>query len=298
MAQAIPVQRRTLAGCFRLVSVGSAFAYLLLLSSPALAQAGGSHQAPPPNPPPPPVRPQDSDFDRKHVELESQGPKSSTSGEHDTCFLPPLNGIELATVGVSNLQISSKARKEYAAGCAALKDGKGEVAEESFRKSLKYEPKYLAALVTLGQLQAASQKLEDARLSCTSAQSLDAKYIPPYLCLADIAARSEHWDEVLETSQRALELDPAHDPVAYDYQAAALLNLHRLPDAEKSAIKAIEIDRNHIDPRLHFLLAQIYDAEGKLTQEESELREFLKYAGPSEAAMVNQYLSELKSREK
>jgi predicted Zn-dependent protease len=103
---------------------------------------------------------------------------------------------------------------------------------------------------------------------------------------------------VLESSQRALELDPARDPVAYDYQAAALLNLHRLPDAEKSAMKAIEIDHNHIDPRVHFLLAQIYDAEGELTREESELKEFLKFAGPSDAAMVNQYLSELKSREK
>jgi len=72
---------------------------------------------------------------------------------------------------------------------------------------------------------------------------------------------------------------------AYDYNAAASLKLHRLDDAEKSALKAIEIDRNHTDPRVHFLLAQIYEAKGEREKEEGELREYLK-SGPSDAAMV------------
>src|SRR5262249_22010514 len=154
--------------------------------------------------------------------------------------------------------------------CNSLKDRKYDNAEESLRRAVDIDPRYVLAWVTLGQLLAGQNKLEPARQACERARSADPTFLPSYLCVADIAARSEHWEEVLATSQRALELDPAHDPVAYDYQAAALLNLHRLPDAEKSARKAIEIDRNHIDPRVHFLLAQIYDAEGELTQEESE----------------------------
>ena len=99
-------------------------------------------------------------------------------------------------------------------------------------------------------------------------------------------------------SDRALQIDPSNDPVAYDYNAAANMNLHKLDDAERSALKAIEIDRNHIDPRVHFLLAQIYDAKGELTKEESELQEFLKFADANDARMVKEYLSELQSRQK
>lgn len=282
---------------FRALRPGLVLAFSLIFTAVLAAQKGGtgtgSGRIPPSNIPPP-VKPQSVDFDQKHVELQSQGPKSQTSGERDTCFLPPLGAIEFPTVAVSSLQISAKAKKEYGTACAALKAGKYDEAGEGLRKALKYEPKYLGALVTLGQLQAARQKLDDARGTCTSAQAVDAKYLPAYLCLADVAVRSEHWDEALGFTQRALELDPANDPVAYDYNAAALLNLHRLPEAEKSAFKAIEIDHNHSDPRVHFLLAQIYEAEGEQSKEAAELEEFLKYASPEEAATVKQYLSALK----
>jgi predicted Zn-dependent protease len=270
---------------------------MLTFSCLAIAQgrATGGH---PGNPTPPPPKPQTSTFDERQVQLESKAPKKSAPGERDDCFLPPLTGIQLPTVGVGALQISSKAKKDYASGCNAFKDGKFDSAEENFRKAVNDEPKYLAAWITLGQLLAARQKFEDARAACSNAQSADPMYLPSYLCLADIAARSEHWDDVLKFSARALEIDAANDPVAYDYNAAANLNLHKLLDAEKSALKAIEIDRAHSDPRVHFLLAQIYEAEGEHEKEATQLREYLKYAGPSDAAMVKQYLSELEKQQK
>ena len=61
---------------------------------------------------------------------------------------------------------------------------------------------------------------------------------------------------VLQLSTRALEIDPTNDAVAYDYNAAANFHLHRLPEAEKSALRAAEIDKSNADPRVHFLLAQ------------------------------------------
>jgi hypothetical protein len=36
--------------------------------------------------------------------------------------------------------------------------------------------------------------------------------------------------------------------------ALANLNLRHLPEAEKSALKAAEIDKSNADPRVHFLL--------------------------------------------
>jgi predicted Zn-dependent protease len=82
--------------------------------------------------------------------------------------------------------------------------------------------------------------------------------------------------------------------VAYEYNAAANLNLHNLPEAEKSALRGAEIDKSNIDPRLHFLLAQIYEAKGDRAGEAAQLREYLKFASdPNDVAMVKNYLADL-----
>ena len=84
---------------------------------------------------------------------------------------------------------------------------------------------------------------------------------------------------------------------AYGLNAAANLSLHKLPEAEKSALKAAEIDKSHNDPRIYFLLAQIYEAKGDPTNEAAQLRQYLKFTtDPNDAAMVKAYLAELEKR--
>jgi len=70
--------------------------------------------------------------------------------------------------------------------------------------------------------------------------------LPAYLCLADISARSENWDNVLSLSNRALAIDPSV-AVVHDYHAAANFQPHNLPAAEKSALRAAELDKNNTD---------------------------------------------------
>ena len=220
-------------------------------------------------------------------------PASSKIAKEDSCFLPPLNGLR-QTVGVADLQVPAKAQMEYADACVALRNNKVIEGENHLRKAVKQWPKYLAAWVVLGQLLEAQQKIDEAHDACSRALDADSNYLPAYLCLADIAARSQNWDDVLKLSTRALEIDPSTDPVAYDYNAAAHFNLKHLPEAEKSALRAAEIDKSNIDPRVHFLLAQIYEAKGDRAAETAQLREYLKYASdPNDVAMVKQYLSEL-----
>jgi tetratricopeptide (TPR) repeat protein len=215
-------------------------------------------------------------------------------GDPNVCFLPPLDAVKSPSVPVANLQAATKAKKEYGAACAALKDNKIEAAEEHLRRAVQHDPKYPAAWVTLGQILAARQRPEEARDACTQALTVDPGYLPPYLCLTDIAARTQKWDQALQLSSRALELEPTNDAVAYGYNAAANLNLHRLSEAEKSALRALEIDRNNSDPRVHFLLAQIYEAEGDPAKEAAQLREYLKYVtDPADKEMVKQYLAQL-----
>jgi len=77
---------------------------------------------------------------------------------------------------------------------------------------------------------------------------------------------------------RALELDPVNDAYAYFFSAIAYFNLNQLPEAERRALKAEEIDRDHHEPLIQFLLAQIYEAKRDSVEAASHLREYLKFA--------------------
>jgi len=103
---------------------------------------------------------------------------------------------------------------------------------------------------------------------------------------------------VLQLSSQAIAIDPTAAAIAYEYNAAANLRMKNLDEAEKSAQRALDIDKNNSDARAHFLLAQIYEAKGDRSNEILQLQEYLKFAGDSEdAATVKQYLMQLeKSR--
>jgi tetratricopeptide (TPR) repeat protein len=274
----------------------------ILSVMPVLAQRGGGGNTRPPTPPPqaPTAPTPATNFDQNKLMLDSNVKTiSSQIAKGDNCFLPPLNGVRSATVGIADLQIPAKARKEYEDGCATVKNNKLIEAENHLRKAVKQWPKYSAAWVVLGQILEAQQKTEEAHDACSQPLATDSNYLPAYLCLADISARSQSWDKVLQLSNRALEIDPTTDALAYEYNAAANFNLHNLPEAEKSALRSAEIDKSNTDPRVHFLLAQIYEAKGDRTGEAAQLREYLKHASdPNDVAMVKNYLSELDKQSK
>lgn len=210
------------------------------------------------------------------------------------CFLPPLNSLNAGTIGVLDLQVPAKLQGEYEDGCAALKKGKISDAETHLRKALKQDSRYPAAWVLLGQILQASHRIQEAQDACSRPLSMTSSYLPAYLCLTDISARSQKWDEVLKLSSRALEIDPTENAAAYAYNATANLHLHHLQEAERSALRACEMDRNNTDPRLHFLLAQVYTAKGDLPSAAAQLQEYLKHAtDPDDVAVVNKYLSEI-----
>jgi predicted Zn-dependent protease len=268
-----------------------------LVVTPALAQGGGGRPVPPPNPPAPIPRPMDANFDQKHVEIDSSGGMLRPGTTDDRCLLPPLNGTREPVVNVKSMQVSGSARKEYSAACDAIKAGKIDRATEHLHKAVQVEPQYSAAWVTLAQVLMAQQKVAEAHDACSHAVDANANYLAGELCLAEVAGLEQKWDEMLKFSGRAIDLDPANDSVAYGLNAAANLSLHKLPEAEKSALKAVEIDKTHNDPRIYFLLAQIYEAKGDPTNEAAQLRQYLKFAtDPKDAAMVKSYLAELEKR--
>lgn len=215
----------------------------------------------------------------------------------DSCLLPPLTFITTPMVAANQLRIGAKARTEYQKACAALRLHKTDEGEKHLRRAVQHDTNYALAWVTLGQILAASNRADEAQTACSQASTLASRYVPAYLCLADVAARGHDWNQVLTWSERALEIDPAHDYVAYEYNAAANLNLRQLTEAEKSGLRAVEIDKDHREPRALFVLAQIYEAKGETDNEINRLNEYLKYAdNPQDISAVRAFLLKLENR--
>jgi tetratricopeptide (TPR) repeat protein len=210
-----------------------------------------------------------------------KGDAQTAPGEKKLCSIQPFPGMP-STASVTSLQIPHKAQKEYEHACAALKNKKLPEAEQHLRKATEIYPKYVAGWVMLGQTLETRQQTAEARNACSRASSADPKYLPAYLCLAEIAGREQKWNEVLNLTSRALELDAVRDAYAYFFSAIAYFNLNQLPEAEQRALKAEAIDRDHDEPLLQLLLAQIYEAKNDAADAASHLREYLKLAPESQ----------------
>jgi tetratricopeptide (TPR) repeat protein len=110
-----------------------------------------------------------------------------------------------------------------------------------------------------------------ARAAFTRAASIDTKFLPPYLALAVMAYEAENWTSVLELTGHILNLDPLNhiagyvwdlDPLnyadAYFYNAVANYKLKKFADAERSGLKAEQVDLPTRFPQVHLLLGEIF----------------------------------------
>jgi hypothetical protein len=204
------------------------------------------------------------------------------------------SGVRSPTVSVARLEIPTKASDEYQKACGAYKDKKLTSAEDHVRRAIDLYPNYAAAWVVLGQVLNAEKKRDDAQKACEKAEVVDPNYVAPYLCLAEFAVTEDDWDRVSKFSEQALALDPVSNPYSLYYSADCALHLQHLPEAEKNALAAIQLDTWHHMPQLHLLLAQIYDAKSDPVAEAAQLKEYLKQApNSSDAAGAKSTLAAL-----
>jgi tetratricopeptide (TPR) repeat protein len=188
---------------------------------------------------------------------------------------------------LARLQVPDKASSEFQKGCSAYKSKKLNDAEQHVRKALDIYPQYAASWVLLGQVLDAEHQVGDAGKACSQGATVDPRYIAPYLCLAEFAARNNDWKQVSQLSDEALAIDPTSNAYALYYSANASFHLRKdLPDAEQHARAAADLDPWHHLPQVHLLLADIYASKNDPRSEESELKEYLKVASNSPDAPV------------
>jgi tetratricopeptide (TPR) repeat protein len=232
-------------------------------------------------------RRQEAEFDRNYADAFPGAP---------ACLHWPMNAIVTSAAKEKNDKIAKKARQEFDRGCAAAGKKSSDEALKHLDLAVKADPAYAEAWVVLGQTQKETGKLTDAEQSCTQSRQADPNYLPAYLCLADIAAHQQKWDQVADLTDHVIEAHPVKAPSAFYYNSLANFHLNQLDAAEKSGLVAGEQGNDPLKAQVHLLLAKIDEAKGDRQSEEDHLHKFLKLAPHDpNAGAVRHVLDEIKA---
>ncbi len=214
----------------------------------------------------------------------------------EKCLPWNLSGMQASASTIKTLKVPAKARDEFSKGCISSQKMKLEESEQHLRRAIDKFKDYPAAWVMLGVILDEQHKEQEARDACSQVTTIDAKYFPAYLCLAEFSARNQEWQRLLDLANVALSINPENDGYARYYRAMASFYLNNLVDAQKDALQASEIDLNHNYLPLYFLLAQIYAAQGDKAAAAAQLRIALKnHNDPKQEEVAKKYLAKLEA---
>jgi tetratricopeptide (TPR) repeat protein len=169
-------------------------------------------------------------------------------------------------------------------------------AEKNLKKAVQLYPAFAQAWLQLGKLQESSDP-QTARTSFSKALAADPKFVLPYEQLAAMAVQGEKWQETLDNTSRALELDHVGTPQLWYYDSLAKFQMGKTDEANVSAQKSLAIDPRHSVPNTEQLLAVILARKADYTGALQHLKNSLTYlpAGP-QADLVKQQISRLEPK--
>ncbi len=211
-----------------------------------------------------------------------------------TIILHRIGGVEGTTISATSLQAPKDAKKAYEKGRQANEKRKWKDAQRELEKAVAAYPKYAAAWHELGVAHQAQNQMEEARKAYGQALEADPKFIKPYLQLALIAAGERKWDEVADTTDRMVRLNPLDFPQAFLMNSIANLNLRRPDVAEKSAREALKLDPSSRMPKVQHVLGLALANKGDYAGAVEHIKAYLEMApNASDAEVARKQLTEL-----
>jgi tetratricopeptide (TPR) repeat protein len=237
-------------------------------------------------------RPTSRPWDLMNCELQARAPGfvseairfSADDSNVGAIIVHRMGKVEGNVVSVASLAAPKDARKAFDKGEDSLGKKKLEEARKSFERAVEIYPEYASAWQQLGEMQLASKQKEKARGSFEAAIKADPVFIAPYLALALVQADAKEWSDLLQTTNRTLQLDPLAYPQAHYLNAVANFNLRNVEAAEKSAREAEKLDEHGRFPGIRRLLAQILVNRREYEQAADQMRSFLEFAPNSPMA--------------
>jgi tetratricopeptide (TPR) repeat protein len=195
-----------------------------------------------------------------------------------TLFLRRLSNVEGLTISATSALAPKDAIKALEKAREDEKKQKWPDAQKELNKAVSLYPKFAAAWYELGNVQREQKDIAAARESYAKSLESDAKFVSPYLQLADLAGREQKWQEAAEDSDRLLRLNPIDFPDAWLLNAIANFNLGKLDVAEKSAREGLSRDTEHHLPRINLLLGVILARKQDYSGSVANLKDYLHYA--------------------
>ncbi len=211
-----------------------------------------------------------------------------------TIIMRRMGNVEGFTISATTAMAPKDARKAFDKGREALKRKKLPEAAKEFEKAVQLYPKFAVAWFNLGMVREQQKDIAGARKAYAESLAADAKFVNPYMQLAQIAAQEGNWQEAADTSARLLRLNPYDFPFGYFINAVANYNLRRFDEAEESARNAIKNDPKNRIPKLHHLLGTILAMKQDYAQAATHIRNYLQYApNAPDTEQVKKQLAEI-----
>lgn len=198
-----------------------------------------------------------------------------------TIVLHNYGKVEGLTTSATTALAPKDARKAFDKGKKALENNKPDEAQKELLKAVEIFPRYAEAWYHLGLVYERRDHKTEAREAYGKAVVADAKYVFPYERMYSIAADEKKWDEVAETTDKVLRLNPYDFPGAYYFSAVANFELKKLDAAEKSAREAAKITGKRALPQAHYVLGVILAQKGEFAASSESLKTYLKVAPPN-----------------
>ncbi|MCW5964238.1 MAG: tetratricopeptide repeat protein [Bryobacterales bacterium] len=195
-----------------------------------------------------------SGFQPAKVALGSLSPGQMNVG---LMVLHPLGDASGFSYTGTTIMAPKNARKDWEKGRALLAKGDSKEAVRLLRQATSAYPRFAMAWFELGIAYHQMAETEEARKAYAAAIDADNLFLPPYVQLAMLAAGHRAWPVVEGLTAEVIRRNPYEFPQAFLYHSAASYNLGKLEAAERSARRAIELDRLERLPRAHLLLARI-----------------------------------------
>ncbi|HUE44098.1 MAG TPA: tetratricopeptide repeat protein [Candidatus Sulfotelmatobacter sp.] len=212
-----------------------------------------------------------------------------------TITLKPAESAVGSSVSATTAAAPKDAVKAFEKARSEWIENKPDKAQKDLQKAVQIDPQFAEAWYQLGKLQEV-QKSPDAANSFNKAVAADPKFVPPYEHLVSTAAQAEKWQEVLDNTNKELQLNPAGSPRLFYYNAVANMKLGKTDAAQASVEKAIAADPNHTEPNAQQLLAVILANKQDLSGALEHLRIAVKYMPPGpNADLVKKQIAQLES---
>jgi len=213
-----------------------------------------------------------------------------------TILLHRIATAEGTTVSSTTLAAPKDARKAHEKGLELMKKNKPEDALANLQHAVEIYPRYAEAWTDLARVQAGQGQSDAARESLAKAIQSDDRFVPPYIELSRLQLVARQWQQLVETTEKAVKLDSFNYPQVYFFNAVANYNLHRIDAAEESVRRAQRLDSRHQLPQTSHLLGVILADRRDYTAAAEQMRDYLKFAPNSQNA--NDVRSQLDRLEK